>query len=209
MRADTKISIEKYLAEKLLEKNIIQFSLDTPYMWTSGKQSPVYCDNRKLLGYPDIRAKIKQAFLNYIDTHCPKLEAIAAVATAGIPYGTMIADTLHKPFVYVRQKPKAHGLRKCIEGELSVPSSLVLVEDLVSTGKSSLRAFHTLQEEGHSIHAILAIFSYGLESQRALFQKHRIPLYVLCNYAEVLKVAEQKQYFTRAQRSQLERIFID
>src|SRR5215212_2839459 len=152
---------EKAIAEKLLQINAVRLSPDNPFTWASGWKSPVYCDNRKILSFPFIRDYIKSELCNIVFEKFSQAELIAGVATAGIPWGAMVADQLKLPYIYVRPKPKEHGLGNQIEGFFEKGQQTVVIEDLVSTGKSSLQVVDVLKQSGLTVKGLVAIFTYG------------------------------------------------
>lgn len=194
-------------ARILLDTEAVQINTEKPYTWTSGKTFPIYCDNRRLLAYPDLRKEIKRALIKGLQKHFPTLKAVAAVATAGIPYGMLIADELGLPFGYVRPEAKKHGLRKQIEGDIKPHQPLVLVEDHVSTGSSSLTAAAALQQAQHNLLGIVALFSYGLPRQTQALAAANMRLYVLCRYKDLLEVAKQTQHLSSEEFLSLSKIF--
>jgi orotate phosphoribosyltransferase len=184
------------VAEKLLQINAIKLNLTNPYTWASGWRSPIYCDNRKVLSYPHVREFIKSEMSNAIFTEFAEADVIAGVATAGIPHGAMVADQIKLPFIYVRSAPKAHGLGNAIEGVLTPGQKVVVVEDLISTGKSSLQVVDTLREAGAEVIGMAAIFTYGFPEADALFAEKNVPLSTLSNYNALIELAKQKQMFS-------------
>ncbi len=175
-------AIAKDIAASLLEIGAIQLRPSDPFTWSSGWKSPIYCDNRLSLSYPDIRTRIKNYLSNTITYAYPGIESIAGVATAGIPQGALIADELNLPFLYVRSKPKGHGMENMIEGKVTPGQKVVLVEDLVSTGGSSLKAADALKASGFEVMGMVAIFTYGFDLARENFESAGIPLVCLSNY---------------------------
>ncbi len=173
----------------LLEIGAIKFNLRRPYSWSSGWNSPIYCDNRLTLSYPEIRTYMKEELADAIEAAYPGFEAIAGVATAGIPQGALVADALNVPFIYVRSKPKGHGLENLIEGKITKKQKVVVLEDLVSTGGSSLKAAEALQASGLKVLGMAAIFTYGFDLAAQNFKAAKLPLITLSNYAEMLTVA--------------------
>lgn len=169
------------LAGALLEIGAFRLRPDAPFQWASGWQSPVYCDNRQTLSYPQLRSQIAQALVGLVQAHFPQAGAVAGVATAGIPQGALVADRLGLPFAYVRSTPKAHGMGNQIEGQLQPGVPIVVVEDLVSTGKSSLQAVQALREAGHSVAGLVCIFTYGFAVADNLFAEHHLQLRSLTN----------------------------
>lgn len=182
----------KIVAEKLLQVNAVRLNPENPFTWASGWKSPIYCDNRKLLSYPYVRDFIKSELCNLIFEKFPDAELLAGVATAGIPWGAMAADQLKLPFVYVRPKPKEHGLTNQIEGFYEAGQKAVVVEDLVSTGKSCLQVIEVLKEAGLEIAGMVSLFTYSFPQAMALFEKAGIRYYSLTNYPNLLELASEK-----------------
>ncbi len=180
---------EKAVAEKLLHIQAVKLSLDKPYTWASGWKSPIYCDNRKVLSYPYVRDFIKSELCSVIFEQFPEADALAGVATAGIAWGVMAADQLKLPFLYVRPKPKEHGLGNQIEGELAAGQKVLVIEDLVSTGKSSLQVCEAIQNGGAEVIGMVSIFSYGFPEAENAFQKAGIRFISLTNYAVLIELA--------------------
>lgn len=177
------------LAEYLLQIKAIRLNVQNPFTWASGWKSPVYCDNRILLSYPEVRDFVKRNLLSLVKDHFPEANCIAGVATAGIPHGAMIADALSLPFVYVRDKPKGHGMQNTIEGRLPENARVVVVEDVVSTGKSSLKAVDDLRAAGAEICGMVAIYTYGFEIADERFSEKGVKLFTISNYDALLPVA--------------------
>src|SRR5690606_16840905 len=186
------MSTSKQFAEKLLQIKALQINLQQPYTWASGWKSPIYCDNRKVLSYPYIRDFVKSELANMVLEHFNDADAIAGVATAGIAHGVLAADLLKLPFVYVRSKPKEHGTGSQIEGEYSVGQKVVVVEDLVSTGKSSLQVVEVLRAAGLEVIGMMALFTYGFPEAEEAFQQAGVPLVTISNYEALMEVAEQQ-----------------
>lgn len=182
-------STAKLVAKKLLEIEAIRLSPASPFTWASGWKSPIYCDNRLSLSYPDIRTLIKENLVSVIHTNFISIEAVAGVATAGIPQGALIADTLELPFIYVRSKAKGHGMENMIEGRLVPGQKVVVVEDLVSTGGSSLKAVEDLRNGGVEVLGMVAIFTYGFEIARQNFEQAGVKLICLSDYGHLLDQA--------------------
>jgi orotate phosphoribosyltransferase len=182
------------VASKLLEIEAIKLNTQKPFTWSSGWKSPIYCDNRVSLSFPHVRSYIKRCLAEAIREHFPAAEVIAGVATAGIPQGALVAEELHLPFVYVRPKPKGHGLENLIEGKLQTGQRVVLVEDLISTGGSSLKAAAALQDAGALVEGMVAIFTYGFETAEKNFEKEGIPLICLSDFAHLLDIALQHSF---------------
>ncbi|MCC5944362.1 MAG: orotate phosphoribosyltransferase [Bernardetiaceae bacterium] len=173
----------------LLEIGAVKIKIDTPYQWASGWLSPIYCDNRLSLSYPEVRSYIKHAFVKFIQQYYPDVQAIAGVATAGIPQAALIADALSLPMLYVRAKPKGHGTQSQIEGQVAKGASVLLIEDLVSTGMSSLKAVEVLRKEGIKVSGLAAIFSYGFDLASANFEQAQVPFHTLCDYDTMINKA--------------------
>ena len=181
------------IASQLLQINAIKLSPETPFTWASGWQAPIYCDNRLSLSYPDVRDKIKSGLSAALKEKFPKAQLIAGVATAGIPHAAILADALKLPLVYVRSNAKEHGLSNQIEGKVEGGEKVVVVEDLISTGGSSLSAVESLREAGAEVLGLLAIFDYGFETARQNFEEADCPYFTLSDYPHLIKVATEKQ----------------
>ncbi len=195
MIQDTSAKIAQYL----LECEAVKLNVDTPFTWTSGMRSPVYCDNRVTLSYPHIRKYITESLVEAIRKHFGAVEAIAGVATAGIAQGALIAADMNLPFAYVRPEPKKHGLKNSIEGRLEKGAKVVVVEDLISTGKSSLKAVEDLREDGIEVIGLVSIFNYGFGASDEKFKTANCPYISLCTFNEMAQVAIATQYITDAQ----------
>ena len=185
------MSTPKHFAEKLLQISAVQIDAQNPFTWASGWKSPVYCDNRTLLAHPHVRDFVKSELANMILEHFPDADCIAGVATAGIPHGTLAADLLKLPFVYVRSKPKEHGRGNQIEGGLQTGWKVVVVEDLVSTGGSSLQAVEALRTAGAEVVGLCALFTYGFPVATQAFEEAGVPLKTISNYEALLEVARE------------------
>lgn len=183
---------EKAVAEKLLQVEAVKLSLNNPFTWASGWKSPIYCDNRKVLSFPYVRDFIKSELCNVIFEHFPDGEALAGVATAGIPWGAMAADQLKLPFMYVRPKPKEHGLGNQIEGAYSKGQRVLVIEDLISTGKSSLQVVDVLKKAEVEIIGMVSIFTYGFDHAIKAFQEAGVVTRSLTNYATMIDLAVEK-----------------
>lgn len=203
------MSTAKQFAGKLLQIKALQVNLQKPYIWASGWHSPVYCDNRKVLSFPYVRDFVKSELANMILDKFPDAEVIAGVATAGIAHGVMAADLLKLPFVYVRAKPKEHGMGNQVEGVLEKGQKVVVVEDLVSTGKSSLQVVDVLREQGAEVLGMCALFTYGFPVADDAFSKAGIPLYTISNYNALMEVAEEQGLVASEQKATLEQWRID
>ena len=183
---------EKTVAEKLLQVNAVKLNPKIPFTWASGWMSPIYCDNRKLLGYPYVRDFIKSEMCNVIFEQFPDAELLAGVATAGIAWGAMAADQLKLPYIYVRPKPKEHGLGNQIEGFYEKGMKTVIVEDLISTGKSSLQVVDVVKEAGLEVIGMVSIFTYGFEAATISCAEAGVRTISLTNYDTLIKLAVEK-----------------
>ena len=179
------------IAEKLLQVKAVQLNPKQPYTWASGWKSPIYCDNRKVLSFPYIRDFIKSELCNVIFEKFEDAAILAGVATAGIPWGAMAADQLKLPFIYVRPKPKEHGLGNQIEGEYTKGQKVLVIEDLVSTGKSSLQAVDALLEKGLEVIGMVSIFNYGFSAAKDQFESRKLNYYSLTDYPTLIQLALQ------------------
>ena len=186
----------KVVAEKLLQVNAVKLNPENPFTWASGWKSPIYCDNRKVLSFPFIRDYIKSELCNVVFEKFPDAELLAGVATAGIAWGAMVADQLKLPYVYVRPKPKEHGLGNQIEGFYEQGQRTVVIEDLVSTGKSSLQVVDVLKESGLEIAGMVSIFTYGFPLAKDMFSNAGITYYPLTDYPTLIQLAAEKQMIT-------------
>jgi orotate phosphoribosyltransferase len=192
------VNFDTIIAEKLLQIKAIKLSPHNPFIWTSGIKSPIYCDNRLSLSFPEIRNIIMDGFLNKIES-IPNVNCIGAVATAGIPYGAILSHVSGLPFVYVRDKPKAHGRQNQIEGQLPENSKVILIEDLISTGKSSIAAALALREAGAEILCVMSIFNYGMKFAESQFAENDLKFESLSNYDVLLEVALKSNYIQAEQ----------
>lgn len=182
-------TLESIFADKLLKVKAIKLQPTNPFTWASGWKSPFYCDNRKTLSYPDLRSFVKIQTARLILERFPEAEAVAGVATGAIPQGAMVADTLNMPFVYVRSKPKDHGLENLIEGELKPGTKVVVVEDLISTGGSSLKAVEAIRNYGCEVVGMVASYTYGFDVAEKAFKDANVELITLTNYEAVVAQA--------------------
>ncbi|MBV4358474.1 orotate phosphoribosyltransferase [Parasegetibacter sp. MAH-26] len=192
---------EKVVAEKLLQINAIKLSPTAPFTWASGWKSPIYCDNRKTLSFPFIRDYVKSELCNVIFEQFQDADLLAGVATAGIPWGAMAADQLKLPYIYVRPKPKEHGLGNQIEGHFEKGQKTVVIEDLVSTGKSSLQAVDALRAAGLEVIGMVSIFTYGFVVAEKAFADAGVPYKSLTNYNSLIEIAIEKNIVTADQQS--------
>lgn len=195
--------IAREVAEYLLEIKAVVLNAAEPFTWASGLKSPIYCDNRKTLSHPKVRNYIKTAFADTISEEFKSCDVIAGVATAGIPHGVLIADVLNKPFIYVRDKAKGHGLENQIEGKLDKGQKVVVVEDLISTGGSSLKAVEAIRAAGGEVLGLGAIFTYGFEKSVKAFEVAGCPLFTLSDYPTLLEVATAQDYITAKEKQLL------
>ena len=184
------------VADKLLEIQAIRLQPEKPFTWASGWKSPIYCDNRLSLSFPKVRNMIKEQLIRGIQHYFPTVEAIAGVATAGIPQGALLANDLDLPFIYVRSKAKGHGMENMIEGKVVPGQKVVVVEDLVSTGGSSLKATKDLLDAGFEVLGMVAIFSYGFDIAKQNFEDAGVKLVCLSHYEAMLPMAVQRKYIT-------------
>lgn len=187
-------SLAQDTAEFLLQIKAIKLDANNPFTWSSGIKSPIYCDNRKILSYPKIRTFVRQEFVKMINEEFGDIDLIAGVATGAIAHGALVAQDLGVPFVYVRAAKKDHGMENLIEGVAESGQSVVVIEDLVSTGNSSLSAVAALREAGCNVKGMVAIFTYGLKSAVQKFKADKCPLYTLTNYDQLIKHALTKSY---------------
>ena len=183
---------EKAVAEKLLQISAIKLSPQQPFTWASGWKSPIYCDNRKVLSFPYERDFIKSEMCSVIFEQFPDAEVLAGVATAGIAWGAMSADQLKLPYIYVRPKPKEHGLGNQIEGAYEKGQKVLVIEDLISTGKSSLQVCEVLRSEGLDVIGMVSIFNYGFEVADKAFADAGLSYKSLTNYPTLIELAVEK-----------------
>lgn len=187
------------VAEMLLNIQAIKLSIDKPFTWSSGWKSPIYCDNRLSLSFPEIRTAVKEGLALAIRANFSDAEAVAGVATAGVPQGALVADALNLPFLYVRPKPKDHGMENLIEGKITRGQKVVVVEDLVSTGGSSLKSVQALRDAGFVVVGMVCIFNYGFDVATKNFEEANVSLVTLSDYGHLLNFALQKQYISEAE----------
>ena len=192
-------ALEKIFAEKLLRIKAIKLQPANPFTWASGWKSPFYCDNRKTLSYPDLRSFVKIELARIVQETFGEVDAIAGVATGAIPQGALVADMLNLPFVYVRSTPKDHGLENMIEGDLRPGMKVVVIEDLISTGKSSLKAVEAIRQNGCEVIGMVASFSYGFDVAKEAFAEAGVALTTLTNYEAVLDVALHTGYIDESE----------
>lgn len=192
------------VAEFLLRIKAIQLRPEDPFTWASGRKSPIYCDNRKTLSHPNVRTYLRQALSELVDAEYGRPDAIAGVATGGIAIGALVAQELGLPFIYVRSEAKSHGMGNQIEGDLSVLSNVVVIEDLVSTGKSSLAAVDALTAAGVEVKGLIAIFTYGFDDAVRAFAEAGCKWTTLTDYPTLLDQAATEGYITDNQKELLE-----
>lgn len=181
------MTLEKELARDLLEIKAVQINPKEYFTWTSGIKSPIYCDNRLTMSYPDLRNKIVEAFVQKIEGLDEKPDVIAGCATAGIPHAAWLADRLNLPMVYVRSKPKGHGKGNQIEGEIKKGQKVLVIEDLISTGGSSIESAEALLKEGAEVISVFAIFTYGLEKANQQFQEANLLFQTITNFDQLVE----------------------
>ncbi len=191
------------VAEKLLQINAIKLSVDEPYTWASGWKSPIYCDNRKILSFSAERDYIKNEMCVLVNAAFGDAEIVAGVATAGIPWGALVADQLKLPFIYVRPKPKEHGLGNQIEGFYEVGKKVVIIEDLISTGKSSLQVADVLINVGLNIEGMISIFNYGFEIASKAFKDKSVQFRSITDYDTLISVAISKKIISEEDQKSL------
>ena len=187
-------TLERLVAERLLKIKAVKLQPANPFTWASGWKSPIYNDNRKTLSYPVVRSFIKLELARVISEKFENVDAIAGVATGAIPQGALVADALNLPFVYVRSTPKDHGLENLIEGELRPGMKVVVVEDLISTGGSSLKAVEAIRRDGCEVIGMVAAYTYGFPVAEKAFKDAKVPLVTLTNYEAVMEVALRTGY---------------
>lgn len=190
--------LKKDFAERLLKVKAIKLQPKEPFTWASGWRSPFYCDNRKTLSFPQLRSFIKQELVHAVLKYFPQADAVAGVATGAIAQGALVADALHLPFVYVRSKPKDHGLENLIEGELEPRAKVVVIEDLISTGGSSLKAVEALRRSGCTVVGMVAAYTYGFAVAEEAFREADVQLVTLTDYDHVVAQALATGYITPA-----------
>ena len=186
--------VEQKVAEFLLQIKAIKLQPGNPFTWASGWKSPIYCDNRITLSHPSIRTYIRQKLTELVQEEFGSVSVIAGVATAGIPQGVLVAQELGLPFIYVRAKAKEHGTGSLIEGEFSAGQRVVVVEDLISTGKSSLQAVEALRDAGCEVAGLVAIFNYGFDAASENFKSAKCPFFTLSNYTALVNYAQTHNF---------------
>lgn len=197
------MSTSKQFAEKLLQIKALQINPTQPYTWASGWLSPVYCDNRKVLSFPYVRDFVKSELANMVLANYPEADVLAGVATAGIAHGVLAADLMKMPFIYVRSKPKEHGMGNQIEGVLEPGQKVVVIEDLISTGKSSLQVVDAIRSCGGEVLGMCGLFTYGFPQATQAFEAANVPLMTMSNYTALIEVAVEKNIITEEQLNTL------
>lgn len=187
---DTAIQAARFL----LQIKAIKLNNENPFTWASGRKSPIYCDNRITLSYPEIRTFIRQQFVSIINEHFAEVDVIAGVATGGIAQGVLVAQDIGKPFIYVRPEEKKHGLTNKIEGVVKEGQTVLIIEDLISTGKSSLQVVDSLREVGCVVKGMVAIFTYGLDVSLNAFNEKNVPLFTITDYDTLIDTAKEETY---------------
>jgi orotate phosphoribosyltransferase len=196
-------TMKKLIAEKLLTINAVALKPNEPFTWTSGLRSPIYCDNRLTLSYPEVRKAIAQGLQAIILEKYPAAEVIAGTATAGIPHAAWVSDLLNLPMCYVRSKAKGHGKGNQIEGKVEKGQKVVVVEDLISTGGSVITAVQALREAGCEVLGVVSIFTYGLEKGKEAFQQEEIQSESLTDFANLVEVAIEMGYISKNDQESL------
>lgn len=186
----------KAIAQSLLDIEAVSLSPNDMFTWSSGIKSPIYCDNRITLGFPEVREAIRDGLVELIEKHFPDVEIVSGTATAGIPHAAYVSDKMNLPMNYVRSKSKSHGKQNQIEGANSNGKKVVVIEDLISTGGSSITAVEALREAGAEVLGVVAIFTYGLQKADDMFGEAQIPFYTISNYDELIEVAEAQGKIT-------------
>ncbi|MDA3953576.1 MAG: orotate phosphoribosyltransferase [Bacteroidales bacterium] len=202
-------NFEQKIAQLLLQIKAIKLQPANPFTWASGWNSPIYCDNRKTLSYPEIRNEIRDGFVKLIKEKCEAPDVIAGVATGAIAIGMLVADAMNLPFIYVRPKPKEHGLGNMIEGEVPVGKKVLVIEDLISTGKSSLSAVEALRNANIEVIGMLAIFTYGFQIAAQNFKNANVNLHTLSNYDVLINTALEAEYIKDSELETLQQWRVD
>ncbi|MBI9054169.1 MAG: orotate phosphoribosyltransferase [Bacteroidales bacterium] len=202
-------NLDKKIAQSLMQIKAIKLQPANPFTWASGWKSPIYCDNRKTLSYPEIRKLIKETFVKTIEEKYGRPDVIAGVATGAIAIGMLVAEEMQLPFVYVRPKPKEHGLGNMIEGEVPIGKKVVVVEDLISTGMSSLNAVKALRDSDIDVMGMVAIFTYGFQLAEQNFIDANVELTTLSNYNVLIQAALETGYVKESDIDALEQWRID
>ncbi len=199
------MELSENCAQYLLEIKAVKLNPAQPFTWASGLKSPIYCDNRKTLSYPQIRTFIRDGLVETVKKHYPDVEVIAGVATGAIAQGVLVAEAMGLPFVYVRSEEKKHGLTNIVEGVILPEQKVVVIEDLVSTGQSSLKAANALKDMGCDVLGMVAIFTYNLPIAQQRFEEAKLDLYTLTNYPALIKQAAKDGYIQQNEIETLDR----
>lgn len=197
------MELQNEIARDLLHIKAVQIKTEGYFTWTSGIKSPIYCDNRLTMSYPDIRQKLTKAFLQKLAELNIQPDVIAGCATAGIPHAAWLASELNIPMIYVRSKPKGHGKGNQIEGKVEKGQKIVVIEDLISTGGSSIETANVLRNQGYDVLAVLAIFSYGLAVSEERFRKKNLPATTITSFDNLLDVLVEDQEITEMDKERL------
>lgn len=195
----------KMIARALHEIGAVQVNPSEPFVWSSGILSPIYCDNRKTMGFPELRKKIADSFVKVVQEKFPQVELIAGTSTAGIPHAAWVSDLLNLPMCYVRDKAKGHGRKNQIEGVYHEGQKVVVIEDLISTGKSSINVVKALQEAGCEVLGVVAIFTYGLPAANQSFEEHHLPYETLTNFYSLLEILDLDNVLSNEQIVQIQK----
>ncbi|MFQ3579741.1 MAG: orotate phosphoribosyltransferase [Bacteroidales bacterium] len=196
--------LKKTIAKYLIQSNAIKLNPTNPFTWASGLKSPIYCDNRITLSYHEVRTAIARGFVSIIQEQYPKFQIIAGVATGAIAHGILVADKIEKPFIYVRSAPKEHGLQNLIEGRIITGADVVVIEDLISTGGSSLNAVRAIRNEKMNVLGMVAIFTYGFEKAQKAFTDENCTLTTLTNYDTLIETAKEMKIISDEELSLLQ-----
>ena len=197
------MNLPEFYAHHLLNIEAVKLSPSQPFTWASGLKSPIYCDNRKTLSFPEVRTHIKEGLVHLIKTKFPQVEVIAGVATGAIAQGVLVAQEMNLPFVYVRSEEKKHGLTNMVEGVIKAGQKVVVVEDLVSTGQSSLKAVHALRDLKCNVLGMVAIFTYELPIANERFKESNVILHALTDYGTLVVEAAEKSYIKTNEQATL------
>lgn len=197
------MNIAEQVAKNLLEIGAVKLSPQQPFTWASGLKSPIYCDNRFVLSFPTARNIIKNSFAEIIRSQYESIDLIAGVATGAIAHGVLVAEALEKPFIYVRSSAKSHGLGNMVEGKIEPENRVLVIEDLISTGGSSLKAIAALRDAGAEVIALGAIFTYGFESATQAFKEAHCPFFTLSNYPVLIDIAIKNNFVSAADKEVL------
>lgn len=201
--------MKQIVAQNLLEIKAVTLNPKEPYTWASGMRSPIYCDNRISLGYPDVRKNIVQGMVDLINEHYPEADVIMGVATAGIPWAAFISEVLDKPMAYVRSTAKDHGKTQYIEGKVTKDQTIVLIEDLISTGGSVLKCATKLKEDGYNVLGVVANFTYQLEKATHNFKQQNLNYHTVTNFETLIEVAGENNYIENKDKLSLKNWYTD